>query len=402
MNNNELSNKFILYNTLLVSGIALFSPILYIFLISSGYSYTEAGTYLSIFWGVSAITELPTGIIADTIGQKFTVVISSFLRAIGLIILLMDGFIFLIISAILTGIAESMMSGTLSSWLMNQTKDKEALNLDEVFSRAAFYGSVFSLIIGFLIAQYIFPYNSSFPILASSIFFALMGIIIFKNLPEKKEKNDNTERKLSSINKEWKETIHKIIELFTKQKTVFFVILFLIFPTILDIGPSNQWQIAFNNNTSEYILGYLWIMISFVGVIVNLFLPKLPRFKNNILDILFYVILDIVIILLMTLTSFNIIFFLVHIAIFTVLSVRINVYIHGTLVKNDRIRSSIVSTFYTLEALITTLLLPINGYYSEMLGIFNTWNLFIGITIILLSINTVILYIIKRKQQLLL
>ena len=186
------------------------------------------------------------------------------------------------------------------------------------------------------------------------------------------------------------------------MRIVLMVILFLIFPTILDIGPSNQWQIAFNNNTSEYILGYLWIMISFVGVIVNLFLPKLPRFKNNILDILFYVILDIVIILLMTLTSFNIIFFLVHIAIFTVLSVRINVYIHGTLVKNDRIRSSIVSTFYTLEALITTLLLPINGYYSEMLGIFNTWNLFIGITIILLSINTVILYIIKRKQQLLL
>ncbi|HEC2158385.1 hypothetical protein B5C01_05260 [Staphylococcus delphini] len=259
----------------------LFTPILYIFLIKYGYSYTEAGIYLSVFWGVSAITELPTGILADTIGQKMTVVLSCLLRGIGLGMLLVDHFFFLLLSAVLTGVAESMMSGTLSSWLMNQVKDKEILNLDHIFSRANLYGTCCSLIIGFLIAQYVFEYNKILPILMSAIYFLILSGVVLKYLPEKHRQPQHQDHAFLNFRHSWKANIRKIWELLMTKKIIFLVIILLSWPEVLDIGPSNQWQVAFSGETKETILGYMWVMISVVGMLMNLAVIYIVKLKKH-------------------------------------------------------------------------------------------------------------------------
>ncbi|KIX90211.1 hypothetical protein TP70_08850 [Staphylococcus microti] len=114
MSEKRLSYLFTTFNTFIISGVALFTPILYIFLIKLGYSYTEVGIYLSVFWGASAISELPSGILADTIGQKQIVILSCIFRAVGLAFLVTDQFILLIISGLVTGVAEAMLSGSLT------------------------------------------------------------------------------------------------------------------------------------------------------------------------------------------------------------------------------------------------------------------------------------------------
>ncbi|REI20121.1 hypothetical protein DOS77_10945, partial [Staphylococcus felis] len=55
----RLNKLFIIFNTSILSGIALFSPIIYIFLINLGYTFIEAGLYLSIFLGAAAIDVHP-------------------------------------------------------------------------------------------------------------------------------------------------------------------------------------------------------------------------------------------------------------------------------------------------------------------------------------------------------
>ena len=358
-----------------------------------------AGIYLAVFWGVSAVTELPLGIITDIIGQKSATVLSCFIRAIGLLLILSNNFILLIISAILTGIAESLISGTLSSWLMNQVSDKKLLDLDRIFSKAAAFGSIFSLIIGFVSAQYLFQLNSSLPIIASSLFFIMLAILIIIDMPEKRELQTRKGSKSNNIISEGKAILDKILLLIRNEKTIFFVMLFLVFPTILDIGPSNQWQVAFSNENNTFILGYLWILISIVGIVTNMLIPKLPKLKGPLKEITLYIILDIIMILLITMTKFNIIFFFIHIALFTILSLKINVHIQRNIVKDDKIRSTIVSSFYTIESFITMLLLPINGFLTDEFGIFNTWNLFVLFTIVLLFINFFMIKVLSKIHK---
>ncbi|MCS4486949.1 MFS transporter [Staphylococcus americanisciuri] len=394
MDNKRLTNLFISFNTLVISGIALFSPILYIFLVNLGYSYTEAGIYLSVFWGVSAICEFPTGVLADTIGQKRLLVYSCILRALGLLFIITDHFILLIVSGILTGAAEAMLSGSLSSWYMNQIENKDTVNLDKVFSRASLFSALFSLIIGFVSAEFLFKVNILLPIIISVGFFIVLGIIIYMFLPEKNIYNIyGLNEEIKNVSPTWRVNLKRIVALFITNKPLILILLVLVIPSILDIGPSNQWQVSFNSQ-----LGYMWIAISLIGIMTNWLIPKIPRFGSELKEIMTYIMIDSVVIFLITITNMSVIFFMIHIVIFTITSVRITVCIHKRLVTNDKLRSSFVSAFYTIEAIVTMSLLPLNGYITEIHNVFYAWNVFIGISIVLL-VFCIILILRKNKYS---
>ncbi len=51
-------------------GIMVFGGTLYLYMKSIHYSYADINLFLSIFWIVGFITEIPSGVIADTFGRK--------------------------------------------------------------------------------------------------------------------------------------------------------------------------------------------------------------------------------------------------------------------------------------------------------------------------------------------
>ncbi|MBT2830326.1 MFS transporter [Staphylococcus coagulans] len=388
MNEYKLTQLFIGFNTSILSGIALFSPVIYIFLINLGYSFTEAGLYLSIFWGAAAISELPTGILADTIGQKRVVIYSCLMRACGLILLVSENFFLLIVSGLITGVAESMLSGSLGSWYMNQLTDKKAMNLERVFSKVALFGSLFSLVVGFISAEYLFKININLPIILSALYFIVLSYLIYILLPERKGNSDveNLNAGVLQIKSIWFTNFKKLISIFRGDKSLVLILIMLVVPTILDIGPSNQWQVAFKSN-----IAYLWVGISLIGMLTNLIIPKIPKIFDGLKEIMVYIFIDIIIIFIMTHSEYSTIFFMVHIIIFTIISVKTSVYMHRDLVKNDSIRSSFISTFYTIESIVTMSLLPFNGYVSERRDVFYAWETFVYISLFLIIINFIIL-----------
>ncbi|REH82966.1 MFS transporter [Staphylococcus felis] len=392
----RLNKWFIIFNTSILSGIALFSPIIYIFLINLGYTFIEAGLYLSIFWGAAAISELPTGILADTIGQKRIVIYSCLMRAFGLILLVNESFFVLILSGILTGVAEAMLSGSLGSWYMNQLAEKKSVNLERVFSKVALFGSLFSLIIGFISAEFLFKMHTTLPIILSAVYFIGLSYLIYIILPERKVKsevetlNDGV-KKVESL---WYENFKKLLLVFSGDKSLVLILIILVVPTILDIGPSNQWQVAFKSN-----IAYLWVGISLIGMITNLIIPKIPKIFSGLKEIIVYVCIDMIIIFIITLGEYSIVFFMLHIIIFTIISIKINVYMHRDLVKSDSIRSSFISSFYTIESVITMSLLPLNGYISQQKNIFYAWDMFICICLLLVIINLTMIKMRGKKLR---
>lgn len=375
MNNTKF---YYLYSILSTTALSFFNPILYIFLLSKNFSFAEVGLYLSIFWLVSFMTELPCGAITDNIGAKNSILLSSVFRVIGLIMLLSNSLILLYISAILSAVAESFQSGTLTSWLVNvSNKNNEEINIDKILSRNSLYALFFSAIVGFISAKYVYVYYKSLSIILSMIVFIIslfITLLFMKNLEvTQKISIENLKGSFVTVKNSLKETLYV-------KSSVFLMILFVI-PSILDLGPSNQWQAVFEKLDVD-IIGYIWIGISVSGMLGSVIYEKLSNKLSKLRILYFFVVVNIGM-LLMFIFIQNVfakfVLFMLYIVFFTLMSIQVNVFMHKYLVKSDENRTTTVSIFYTFESIIVAMLLSVNGVLTDKVGIENTWLVFVGL-----------------------
>ena len=382
MNNTKF---YYLYSILSITALSFFNPILYIYLLSEDFSFTEVGLYLSIFWLASFMTELPCGAITDNIGAKNSILLSLVFRVVGLILLLSNSLILLYISAILSAIAESFQSGTLTSWLVNvNNKNNEEIDIDKVLSRSSLYSLFFSALIGFVSAKYVYVYFKSLSIILSMSVFIISFLFtyLFMQKLEQTQKIsiENLKGSIVTVKNSLKETLYV-------KSSVFLMVLFVI-PSILDLGPSNQWQAVFEKLDAD-IIGYVWIGISVSGMFGSVIYEKLSNKLSKLRILYFFVIVNLGM-LLMFIFIQNVyakfILFMLFIVFFTLMSIQVNVFMHKYLVKSDENRTTTVSIFYTLESIIVAVLLSVNGVLTDKVGIENTWLVFIGMVgVIILS-----------------
>ena len=382
MNNTKF---YYLYNILVTVALSFFNPILYIYLLSKDFSFAEVGLYLSIFWLASFMTELPCGAITDNIGAKNSILFSSVFRVIGLILLLSNSLILLYISAILSAVAESFQSGTLTSWLVNvSNKNNEEINIDKILSRNSLYALFFSAIVGFISAKYVYVYYKSLSVILSMIVFIIslfITLLFMKNL-EKTQKISVEKIKDSfvTVKNSLKETLYV-------KSSIFLMILFVI-PSILDLGPSNQWQAVFEKLDVD-IIGYIWIGISVSGMLGSVIYEKLSNKLSKLRILYFFVVVNIGMLLMFVFIQnvyAKFVLFMIYIVFFTLMSIQVSVFMHKYLVKSDENRTTTVSIFYTFESIIVAILLSVNGVLTDKVGIENTWLAFMALVgVIILS-----------------
>ena len=382
MNNTKF---YYLYNILVTVALSFFNPILYIYLLSKDFSFAEVGLYLSIFWLASFMTELPCGAITDNIGAKNSILLSSVFRVIGLILLLSNSLILLYISAILSAIATSFQSGTLTSWLVNvNNKNNEEIDIDKILSRNSLYALFFSAIVGFISAKYVYVYYKSLSVILSMIVFIIslfITLLFMKNLEvTQKISVEKIKDSFVTVKNSLKETLYV-------KSSVFLMILFVI-PSILDLGPSNQWQAVFEKLDVD-IIGYIWVGISVSGMLGSVIYEKLSNKLSKLCILYFFVVVNIGM-LLMFIFIQNVfakfVLFMLYIVFFTLMSIQVNVFMHKYLVKSDENRTTTVSIFYTFESIIVAILLSVNGVLTDRVGIENTWLAFMALVgVIILS-----------------
>ena len=375
MNNTKF---YYLYNILFTVALSFFNPILYIYLLSKDFSFAEVGLYLSIFWLASFMTELPCGAITDNIGAKNSILLSSVFRVIGLILLLSNSLILLYISAILSAIATSFQSGTLTSWLVNvNNKNNEEIDIDKVLSRSSLYALFFSAVIGFISAKYVYIYYKSLSIILSMTVFVisfLFTYIFMQNLEQtQKISVEKIKDSFVTVKNSLKETLY--------VKSSVFLMIHIVIPAILDLGPSNQWQAVFEKLDVD-IIGYIWVGISVSGMLGSVIYEKLSNKLSKLRILYFFVVVNIGM-LLMFIFIQNVyakfVLFMLYIVFFTLMSIQVNVFMHKYLVKSDENRTTTVSIFYTFESIIVAILLSVNGVLTDKVGIENTWLVFLGI-----------------------
>ncbi|NTK48024.1 MFS transporter, partial [Enterococcus faecium] len=374
------------FNSLVVFALQLFGAISYIFLNQKGYSFFEINLYLSIFWFISTVMEIPSGIFVDIIGTRKTLIISYCTRAVGLMTLLFSYNIgILILSGIFTGVAEALSSGTLDTWITNEIKEEDKnLSMKTIFSRVRTISPIIGILSGFVGAQYFANINIQIPFFISMISFFLIALLAIFLIDEP--------RKLKRIRmNEFKHmyiyNTRQIFDVISTTKEFWFYILLFIIPSILDVGPSNQWQIIVSNNNGDILTGYFWIFIGLTTILSNLFISKFIKSNSNTKILMYSLILvDSIIISLISLDLLPYYFFLGHVFIFGICSTLIITYIHDELIVSNELRASIISVYYTIVSMVISFMLLINGKLSDLYGIKNSWLIFTIFSVLLLII----------------
>ena len=362
----------------------MFVSLTYLLLIYLGYSMTEIGLLLATFTATTMVAEIPSGILVDSIGEKRVMSLSFLLRAIGLFFMAgTRNVVVLILTAVLTGLAVSLSSGTLQSWIVNEIKEANApYDIAQVFSNLKIIGPFFGLLSGFVGAQILGKDNPAIPFYVASAI--LIGLLVYMQLVPNVFKPRPRQNHWGQIKQVYRETVVNLIEALKDSRILLYFIMFSI-PAVLDLGPSNQWQVILGDAVQEYIVGYYIIGIGLSTILSNLFLSKILLKKKMDMVALIDRVLLLDVVTLLVISFYLPVFpylFLFHVFLVGINGTLIITYIHDKLIKQDHLRTSIVSSFYSLQALMSSVLLTLNGYLSDLIGISKTWVLFTLISVL--------------------
>lgn len=265
----KIRNYYILSVTINIA-LTVFGAISYIFLIKSGFNFSQIGIYLSAFWLSSMVFEIPTGILVDIYKHKKTLLLANVIRIIGILMLAFNhGTMFLIlISAILTGFAEAILSGNLVSWIVNEiNKSKEEIKLNIVFSRGQTLCTIFGLFAGYIGSDFLSKINMKLPFIISCAFLFIFSILIIFMLEDEKQNIINY-----NLFKTRYATVIKEIIFMIKRKELYYFLTFYLIINLINLGPSNQWQEIYKN-IGFLSLGEIWILIG-ISSIIGSYLPS--------------------------------------------------------------------------------------------------------------------------------
>lgn len=376
----------------------MFVSLTYLLLIYLGYSMTEIGLLLATFTATTMVAEIPSGILVDSIGEKRVMSLSFLLRAIGLFFMAgTRNIVVLILTAVLTGLAVSLSSGTLQSWIVNEIKEANApYDIAQVFSNLKIIGPFFGLLSGFVGAQILGKDNPAIPFYVASAI--LIGLLVYVQLVPNVFKPRPRQNHLGQIKQVYRETVVNLIEALKDSRILLYFIMFSI-PAVLDLGPSNQWQVILGDAVQDYIVGYYIIGIGLATILSNLFLSKVLLKKKMDMVALIDRVLLLDVVTLLVISFYLPVFpylFLFHVFLVGINGTLIITYIHEKLIKQDHLRTSLVSSFYSLQALASSLLLTVNGYLSDLIGISKTWLAF---TLISMLVFLALRGLTARKEE---
>ena len=384
----NITNKYFILTSGLAMGIAMFNPILYIFLLNQGFTYSQLGIYLALFFLFSFLTEVPCGAITDVIGIKKTLLLSCIFRVIGLIFLLTQNFYLLLISALFSAIAESFQSGTLQSWIVNSLDEigkKEEIS--KIFSRSVMITSSLTMIVGFVSSKILFKYNQSASLIASIIIFSLVFLIVLSAFPRTFLNRGKLD--IISIIKNSSEHLKSTVLKLSILKSSTLLILLLLIPSILDAGPSNQWQSIFYIPNLDFLNGYIWVIICISGMLGSFLSEKIGKIESNKLLFTTLLIMNsilVIVIYFINLPILKFLIFIVYIIFFTVLSIRSSVLLHEEIILDNKSRTTLVSIFYAVESLVMSAAVFLNGVLSDTFEVTFVWLIFAVFVLLILMI----------------
>lgn len=371
---NRIKFIFLMFTCLYGSAIAFFSATIYLFMSNMGYSLNDINLFIAIFWAISFIAEIPSGVFSDAFGRRNTAIASCFVRALGLMVLILSksNIFLLIMSGILTALGSALNSGTMTSWLIDEVKKFDSkYNFTVFFSKVNTLSGVTGLLAGYIGAQVIGILNLAYTILCSVLMLVISGVFLMIFV-----QNDGQLSSSMTISNSYiiyKKTMSKSIHYLKETPRFLCVCMLPIGMAFLTTPAYNQWQLYFKDDSLGIISGYIHVWISILGIVGTYIMSKI-KVKNTFLFLKITYILIFISLLLSVLSDnlyIALLFFGMHVMIIS-MNALVQFTYSNELLRSD-IRNSLISVMYALEAVGTVIVMSISGWISKIVGLGMSW-----------------------------
>lgn len=227
------------------------------------------------------ICEIPTGLIADYKGRRFSIVLGYFLIGLGFLIEgLFPMFTTILIAQIIWGIGHTCISGALQAWIT----DEIGLNtVDKIFIDSTKYENIGTLV-GILLAIIIGAISIQASILIGAIGFLLLSLYLWRNMTETKLISPNLEESLSFMHN-IKSMFVSVVSSFQANMILRYVILIAFIVGIYSEGFDRLWishlasiiEGTLSEKNTIFIVGGLQFTTSILTILVFQFLNRMSE-----------------------------------------------------------------------------------------------------------------------------
>ena len=368
MQGKQLFRYYLIISCLYAGGLGIWSGTIYLYMKHIGYTYGQINLFLVVFWIISFFTEIPMGMLADKYGQLRIGMFSCVVRALGLIGIVMAnlGIFYLMIGACLTAIGQSLYSGSLDSWIVNKSKEI-SIDLDSIFAKKSTAVTITTTLFGYIGSQYLGNAGLQYPLIVGAILL-IFPVPLFIYLDYKlKDSYGNSlkHRKMVASLKNIK-----------CDKGIIIYFLMLLSVLFITTNPYNQWQLFFQKNSCHIQTGYILVAINLVSIL-GAYLMNFIKFKNKVFlfGVQIFVMMIFLVLAVLCKTRQELVsisFFLIH----TLVTASNEVTQYGLLQKkitSNEVRTTITSAYNCIESLISILVIAIDGFISNKLGIGIGW-----------------------------
>jgi len=237
-----------------------------------------AGTVLEL---TVFICEIPTGLIADYKGRKFSIVLGYLLIGIGFLI---EGsfpiFTAILIAQVIWGIGYTCISGALQAWITDEIGldkvDKVFINGTKYENSGTLFGILLAIVIGYLSLQA--------SIIIGAIGFFLLSLYLWKSMTETIVREQKEKESLSFIN-DMKSMLVSVFSSYKGNRLLRYVILIALIVGIYSEGFDRLWishitnsiEGALSEKNMIFLVGGLQFVTSILIIIVFQFLNRMSE-----------------------------------------------------------------------------------------------------------------------------
>jgi len=260
---------------LLAIGSAFTASTYVLFLLSRGLDIFQVSLVNLFFFATLTVFEIPTGLIADTLGRKISFVAYSVFWGAGMLIYFFaQSFWLFALAESVAAIGATLASGAFDAWLVDRLKYfGDDRDLTPVFSRALQLNSL-GAIIGALVGAWVGSYNLALPWLISAIFALITGVLSAVLMKE-----EYFVRSRLAWNAVYGSVarIGRLSFNFARGNQVFaFLLLVALVQQFGVSAPNMQWQVYFLEFFSDQkLLGIVFAGISLFTIVGAWLSPKL-------------------------------------------------------------------------------------------------------------------------------
>ena len=403
-NNNELNKiKIVLYMNAILSLEIFFAPVMIAFYLNYiGLTFNQMSLFFSFIIVLNIIFEIPSGALSDLIGRKKSFILGKLIYLFAMLsLILIQNLDFLVITALLFSIGNSLSSGNLSSIIYkNLSYIKKEKSYYFILSSKSMSISLISSGIASIIGGYLGVIDLRIPLIMDIVFLLFNLLIVSFFLIELDANYNQKISKFNNIYNDFYNILLEALKVSIYSKKIIFIFIFsaLLF-SLARVG-FNFYQPMFEAlDINLYIFGYILFSFNIIAAISAHFISKLKEVNINFILIL-TVILLIFSIICIYISNFAILLFFAfsfHQIIRGYISTYSQYYLNEEIHINHKSRTTILSFQNFFNALLCSITMGVSGFITSLYGM--KLSLLILTIFVLLSIIFFRIRLIKASNE---